>query len=136
VSHPMGIPLFQRFFHSGIEVEKNNLRRFRDCVDRQIVSIEIAGREAARWNGRDVIVPRGRPVTKGVQERMREFDNFDAAANVWSPSRLSELRFRCGRRLICCSIPTPRSWFAWWFAPLGPEQSTRHVQEKPRRHRS
>jgi Domain of unknown function (DUF1931) len=95
----------------------------------------LAGRDAAKRNGRDVVVPQGRRITKGVQERMREFDNFSAAANVWSPSRLPEWRLRCGRRLICCSIPTPLSWFAWWFAPLGPEQSTRRVQEKPRRHR-
>jgi hypothetical protein len=80
----MGIPLFERFFHSiaGIKVDKNDLRRFREFVDEQIDSIAIAGRDAAKWNGRDVIVPQDLPITKGVQERMREFDKFDEAAEV------------------------------------------------------
>jgi hypothetical protein len=137
VSHPTGIPLFQRVFHSaaGTKVGKNDRRRFRDFVDGQIDSIAIAGRDAAKRNGRDVMAPQDPPIGKGAQERMREFDKLNVAANVWSPSRLPELRFRFGQRFICCSIPTPLSWFAWWFAPLEPEQSTRHVQEKPRRHR-
>src|ERR1700760_2306180 len=84
MSHPTGIPLFERFFHSaaGIKVEKNDLRRFRDFVDEQIDSIAIAGRDAAKWNGRDVIVPQDLPITKGLQERMREFDKLDEAEEV------------------------------------------------------
>ena len=137
MSHPVGIPLFQGFFHStaGIKVDKDGLRRFLDFVNGQIDSIAMGGRDAVERNGRDVIVPQDRPITEGVQERMREFDKLNAAADVWSPSHLPELRFGCGRQLICCSIPTPLSWFAWWFAPWGPEQSTRQVHEKPRRHR-
>ena len=129
MSHLTGIPLLQRFFHSGagIEVDKNDRRRFGDFVDGQIGSIAIAGRDAAKLKGRDVIVPQHLRTTKSVQQRLREFDKLDAAANVWCPSHLPEWKFRCGRRLICCSIPTPLSWFAWWFAPLEPEQSTRHV---------
>ncbi|HEY2199127.1 MAG TPA: DUF1931 family protein, partial [Mycobacterium sp.] len=59
MTHPTKIPLFERFFHSaaGIKVDKNDLRRFRDFVDEQIDSIAIAGRDTAKWNGRDVIVP-------------------------------------------------------------------------------
>ena len=81
MSHPTGIPLFERFFRSaaGIKVDKNDLRRFRDFVDEQIESIAIAGRDAAKWNDRDVIVPQDLPITKGVQERMREFDKLDEA---------------------------------------------------------
>lgn len=84
MSHPTGIPLFERFFRSaaGIKVDKNDLRRFRDFVDEQIDNIAIAGRDAAKWNGRDVIVPQDLPITKGVQERMREFDKLDEADEV------------------------------------------------------
>jgi hypothetical protein len=84
VSHPMGIPLFERFFRSaaGIKVDKNDLKRFRDFVDEEIDSIAIAGRDAAKWNGRDVIVPQDLPITRGVQERMREFDKLDEAEEV------------------------------------------------------
>src|SRR3984957_10921213 len=80
----MGIPLFERFFRSaaGIKVDKNDLKRFRDFVDEEIDSIAIAGRDAAKWNGRDVIVPQDLPITKGVQERMREFDKLDEAEEI------------------------------------------------------
>jgi hypothetical protein len=84
MTHPMGIPLFERFFRSaaGIKVDKDDLRRFHEFVDEQIDSIAIAGRDAAKWNGRDVIVPQDLPITKGVQERMREFDKLDEAEEV------------------------------------------------------
>ncbi|HVQ98365.1 MAG TPA: DUF1931 family protein [Mycobacterium sp.] len=84
MSHPMGIPLFERFFHAaaGIKLDKNDLRRFREFIDEQIDSIAIAGRDAAKWNDRDVIVPQDLPITRGVQERMREFDKMDEAEEV------------------------------------------------------
>ena len=84
MTHPTGIPLFERFFRSaaGIKVDKNDLRRFREFVDEQIDSIAIAGRGVAKWNGRDVIAPQDLPITKGVQERMREFDKLDEAEEI------------------------------------------------------
>lgn len=84
MSHPTGIPLFERFFRSaaGIKVDKNDLRRFQDFVDEQIDGVSIAGRDAAKWNGRDVIEPQDLPITKGVQERMREFDKLEEADEV------------------------------------------------------
>jgi hypothetical protein len=47
-----------------------------------IDDIAVAGRNAARWNGRDVIAPQDLPITKGVQERMREFDKFEEADEI------------------------------------------------------
>ena len=84
MTHPTGIPLFERFFRSaaGIKVDKNDLRRFREFVDEQIDDISIAGRDTAKWNGRDVIEPQDVPITKGVQELTREFDKFEEAEEV------------------------------------------------------
>jgi hypothetical protein len=84
MSHPTGIPLFERFFRSaaGIKIDKNDLRRFQDFVDEQIDGVSIAGRDVAKWNGRDVIEPQDLPITKGVQERMREFDKLEEADEV------------------------------------------------------
>jgi replication initiation and membrane attachment protein DnaB len=84
MTHPSGIPLFERFFRSvaRIKVDKNDVRRLREFVDEQIDGIAIAGRDAAKWNGRDVIVPQDLPITKGVQERMREFDKLDEAQDI------------------------------------------------------
>jgi hypothetical protein len=79
-----GIPEMKRFFRSaaGIEVDKDDLKRFRVFVDEKVDDIAIAGRNAARWNGRDVIEPQDLPITKGLQERMREFDKLDEADEI------------------------------------------------------
>jgi hypothetical protein len=76
--------VFERFFRSaaGIKVDKNDLRRFHEFVDEQIDDFSIAGRDAAKWNGRDVIEPQDLPVTKGIQELTREFDKLDEADEV------------------------------------------------------
>jgi Domain of unknown function (DUF1931) len=81
---PAGVPVFERFFRSvaSIKIDKSDVRRFRDVVDQQIDDIAIAGRNSARWNGRDVIAPQYLPITKGLQERMREFDKLDEAENI------------------------------------------------------
>src|ERR1700734_2311499 len=80
----MGNPLFERFFRSaaGIKVDKNDVKRFRDFADEETYGSAIAGPDAAKWDGRDVIVPQDLPITKGVQERMREFDKLDEAEEV------------------------------------------------------
>jgi hypothetical protein len=84
VTHPSGIPVFERFFRSvaSIKIDKNDVRRFQEFVDEQIDDIAIAGRNSAKWNGRDVVVPQDLPITKGVQEQMREFDKLDEAEEI------------------------------------------------------
>ena len=84
MTHPSGIPTFERFFRSvaSIKIDKNDVRRFREFVDEQIDDIAIAGRNSAKWNGRDVVVPQDLPITKGVQERMREFDKLEEAEEI------------------------------------------------------
>ncbi|HEY2224497.1 DUF1931 family protein [Actinomycetospora sp.] len=81
---PSGVPLFQRFFRSvgHIKVDRNDVKRFRAFVDEMIDDIAITGRNAAAWNGRDVIAPQDLPLTKGVQERMREFDKLEEAGEI------------------------------------------------------
>ena len=84
MTHPSGIPAFERFFRSvaSITIHKNGVRRFREFVDEQIDDIAIAGRNSAKWNGRDVVVAQDLPITKGVQERMREFDKLEEAEEI------------------------------------------------------
>jgi hypothetical protein len=84
VTHPSGIPVFERFFRSvaSIKIDKNDVRRFREFVDEQVDDIAIAGRNSAKWNGRDVVVAQDLPITKGVQERMREFDKLEEAEEI------------------------------------------------------
>jgi len=81
---PAGVPVFERFFRSvaSIHIDKSDVRRFHDFVDQMIDDIAIAGRNSAKWNGRDVIAPQDLPITKGIQERMREFDKLDEAEEI------------------------------------------------------
>jgi hypothetical protein len=84
MTHPSGIPVFERFFRSvaSIKIDKGDVRRFRKFVDEQIDDIVITGRNSAKWNGRDVIAAQDLPITKGLQERMREFDKLEEADEI------------------------------------------------------
>ena len=81
---PSSVPVFERFFRSvaQLKVDKSDVKRFREFVDEMVDGIAIAGRNSARWNDRDVIAPMDLPITKGLQERMREFDKLDEAVNI------------------------------------------------------
>jgi hypothetical protein len=79
-----GIPELQRFFREagGVDVDKADLDRYRAFVDEKVDDVATAGRDSARWNGRDVIAPQDLPITKGLQERMREFAKLDSADDL------------------------------------------------------
>jgi hypothetical protein len=79
-----GIPELERFFRSvaALDVDKSDVRRFRTFLDEKVDAIAIAGRDAARWNGRDVIAPQDLPITKGLQEQMRDFGTVDEADEI------------------------------------------------------
>lgn len=84
MTHPSGIPIFERFFRSvgGVDIDRDDIRRFGEFVDEQVDAIAIAGRNCAKWNGRDIIAPQDLPITRGLQERMREFDKVEEAAEI------------------------------------------------------
>ncbi|HSK60570.1 MAG TPA: DUF1931 family protein [Actinomycetospora sp.] len=84
MTRPAGIRIFQRLFRAaaGVDIDKQDVRRYRAFVDAMIDDIAIAGRNSATWNGRDVIAPADLPITTGLHERMREFDELDVAAEV------------------------------------------------------
>jgi hypothetical protein len=75
----MAIPKFERFFRvaAGLDVDKDDLKRFSDFVFDEIHDLLLIGRDAAKSNGRDVIELYDLPITKGLQERMREFKKLD-----------------------------------------------------------
>ena len=79
-----GIPQVQQFFRAagGVDVDKDDVKRYREFVDEKVDDIAVAGRDAATWNGRDVIAPQDLPITKGLQERIREFARMDEAADL------------------------------------------------------
>jgi hypothetical protein len=75
----MAVPKFERFFRlaAGLDVDKDDLKRFSDFVFDEIYDLLIIGRVAAKSNRRDVIELYDLPITKGLQERMREFEKLD-----------------------------------------------------------
>jgi hypothetical protein len=76
-----GIPELKRFFRAagGIDVDKSDLRRFREFIDERVDDLAVAGRDTARWNGRDVIAPQDLPITAGLQEQIRVFGKLEEA---------------------------------------------------------
>jgi hypothetical protein len=84
VTHPSGIPVFERFFRTvaGVDIDKNDIRRFHGFVDELIDDLAISGRNSAKMNGRDVVEPQDLPIGKGLQERMREFDKLEEADGI------------------------------------------------------
>lgn len=101
-----GVPVFERFFRSvtSIQIDRNDVRRFRDFVDQMIDDIAIAGRNSARWNGQNVIAPQDLPITKGGHRQMSRSPRTtalrqsrrpacsSASGYQTSPSRQSQVR--------------------------------------------
>jgi hypothetical protein len=75
----MAVPRFERFFRlaAGLDVDKDDLKRFSEFVFDEINDLLLIGRVAAKANQRDVIELYDLPITKGLQERMREFEKLD-----------------------------------------------------------
>jgi hypothetical protein len=97
-----GVPEVQRFFREAgdVDVDKSDIDRFRAFVDEKIDDIAIAARHSARWNNRDVVAPQDLPITKGLQERMREFGTLETAGDMrdWIGQTLRPPRRRDVRR--------------------------------------
>jgi hypothetical protein len=81
---PIGVSNFERFFRAAasLDVDKDDLRRYEDFVNRKVRDLLLIGRAAARANGRDVIEPWDLPITKGLQETIHDFRGMDEADEV------------------------------------------------------
>lgn len=75
----MNIAKFERFFRlaAGLDVDKADLKRYDEFVDRKIYDLSLRGQAAAKANGRVIIEPWDLPITKGLQERIHEFESID-----------------------------------------------------------
>lgn len=81
---PIGVSNFKRFFRAAasLDVDKDDLRRYEDFVNRKVRDLLLISRAAARANGRDIIEPWDLPITKGLQETIHDFRGMDEAAEV------------------------------------------------------
>jgi hypothetical protein len=75
----MAIGRFERFFRAaaGLDVDKNDLKRYGDFVDEKVYDLLLIAQAKAKANGRDVIADHDVPVTKGLQECIHEFRKLD-----------------------------------------------------------
>ncbi|MEV4613193.1 DUF1931 family protein [Kitasatospora sp. NPDC049258] len=75
----MGIPKFERFFRAaaGLDVNKNDLKRYNDFVDAKLYDLCLIGMANAKANDRDIIEPQDLPVTKGLQESIHTFKKLE-----------------------------------------------------------
>jgi hypothetical protein len=76
---PSAVARFQRLFRAaaGVNVDKNDLKRYDDFIDRKIYDLLLIGQAHAKANARDVIQPSDLPVTKGLQESIHAFRRLD-----------------------------------------------------------
>ncbi|MEU7829259.1 MULTISPECIES: DUF1931 family protein [unclassified Nonomuraea] len=70
---------FERFFRAaaGLNVDKNDLKRFNDFVNSKLYDMLVVAEAAAKENRRDIIQPWDLPITKGLQENMHGFRDLD-----------------------------------------------------------
>ena len=75
----MGVARFERFFRAaaGLDVDKDDLKRFDDFVGQQVYDLLLVGQAAAKANRRDVVQPSDLPITKGLQESIHDFERID-----------------------------------------------------------
>jgi hypothetical protein len=80
----MAVPRFERLFRvvAGLDVDKTDLRRYSDFVNRKLHDLLVVGQEAARLNGRNAIEPFHLPITKGLRESILEFRQLDAEVEL------------------------------------------------------
>jgi hypothetical protein len=78
-THLMGVARFERFFRAaaGLDVDKQDLKRYSDFVNHKIYDLLARGEAAAKANGRAVIAPVDLPITKGLQESIHTFKEID-----------------------------------------------------------
>lgn len=76
---PSAVARFQRLFRAagGLDVDKQDLKRYEDFVDHKIYDLLLIGQAHAKANARDVIRPSDLPVTKGLQESVHAFRELD-----------------------------------------------------------
>ena len=69
----------ERFFRasSGLDIDKSDVKRYGDFVNRKIGDLLIRAQAIAKANDRDIVVPFDLPITKGLQESIQAFRDID-----------------------------------------------------------
>jgi hypothetical protein len=73
-----GAKRIKELFHAaaGLSIDNNDVKRYEDFVDEKLYDLLLMAVVSARANGRDILQSSDLPLTKGLQERMREFEKL------------------------------------------------------------
>lgn len=82
----IAVSRFEHFFRAaaGLDVDKADLKRYNDFVNRKLYDMLIVAEAAAKSNRRDIIRPWDLPITKGLQENMHDFRDLDEELDLKS----------------------------------------------------
>ncbi|GAA2296444.1 DUF1931 family protein [Nonomuraea roseoviolacea subsp. roseoviolacea] len=82
----IAVSRFEHFFRAaaGLDVDKSDLKRYSDFVNRKLYDMLVVAEAAAKSNRRDVIQPWDLPITKGLQESMHDFRDLDEELDLAS----------------------------------------------------
>ncbi len=77
--HVMSIAKFERFFRTtaSLDIDKQDLKRFSDFINRKLYDLLSRGEAIARANGHGKIELIDLPITKGLQAQLEEFSKLD-----------------------------------------------------------
>jgi hypothetical protein len=80
----MGVVRFERFFRAaaGLDVDRSDLKRFDDFVQRVVEDMVVIAQERAHASGRDVIDVADLPITRGLRESIRAFQRMEEAPEL------------------------------------------------------
>jgi hypothetical protein len=79
----MGVARSERFFRAaGIDVDKDDLKRWSDFVNHKIYDLLLIGEAHARANDHDVIRIHDLPITKGLQETIHQFRKMNEGIDL------------------------------------------------------
>lgn len=79
-----GIPRIERLMReaAGLKIDKSDLRRHEEFVNRKIHDLLQRACAIAKANGRDVVLPHDVPVTAGLQQCIHAFRALDEGVEV------------------------------------------------------
>ena len=80
----MNVAKFERFFRlaASLDVDKGDLKRYNDFLDRKIYDLLLRGQANAKTNDHVIIWPSDLPITKGLQECIHAFREIDQAIEL------------------------------------------------------
>ncbi len=80
----MKVAQFEKLFReaASLDVDKNDLRRLSDFLRDKIRDLLEVAAKNAKFNGRDYMVSLDLPLTKGLQNSIKEFKKLDVALEL------------------------------------------------------